>query len=385
VLEGESLVNDATALVAYRMAVTAVVTGAFSLPQAILSFVWVSVGGVALGLAVGWLAVKVRRRLDATVNLTVSVLTPFAAYLPAEALGVSGILATVTAGLVVGRYLSKILQPADRLQAFVFWNMVAFLLNGLAFILIGLQLHGIVEDLSGYSWATLIGYALLVSAAVILARLVWVFPAAYLAQLVRRRLGQRVPFPPWKAVVVTAWAGMRGVTALAAALALPHFLDANGETPFPMRSLILFLSFGVILATLVLQGLTLPQLIRRIGLREATGLVRQEESQARFAAAQAALERLEELAPGATDVPPEALAALRATYQRRVQRYLARFDPQDDGRFEKSTLALKHLHRALLKAERKLVIKLRDRDMISDDVLRRIERDLDLEELRLED
>jgi CPA1 family monovalent cation:H+ antiporter len=383
VLEGESLVNDATALVAYRMAVVAVSTGSFSLGEACLRFVWASAGGVAVGLAVGWLTVWVRKRIeDNAVGLTVSLLTPFAAYLPAEELGVSGILATVAAGLYVGRRLSVVLDAGSRVQSYAFWGMVTFLLNGLAFILIGLELRAIVEDLaSDYSFAALLGYGAAVSLAVVLTRAAWVFPATYLPRWLSRRLRERDPAPPWRSVAVVAWAGMRGVDSLAAALALPLVL-ADGRTPFPHRSLILFLAFAVIVTTLVFQGLSLPPLIRRLGLAKDTG-DEHEETQARYAAAQAALERLEDLAPK-SGAPPEAVASLRRYHQKMAHRYLARYDPDDDGKHEDHVSALHRLKRELLHAQRAAVLRLRDRDAIGDDVLRRIERDLDFEELRLE-
>ncbi len=382
ILEGESLINSAAALVAYRTAVTAVQTGAtFSPAGAVLFFFKASVGGVVVGLAVGWLSVVVRRRLtDPAVSLTVSLLTPFAAYLPAEALGVSGILATVVAGLYVGRHLPEILSPETRVQAFAFWDMLVFLLNGLAFILIGLQLRTIVGELKGYGHGELLCDAAAVSAAVVLARVVWVFPATYLPRWLSPSLRERDPPPPWRAVALIAWSGMRGVDSLAAALALP-LATASGEA-FPRRDLILFMSFVVILATLVLQGLSLPWLIRRLGVTD-TGHLESEESQARYAAARSALERLDELTPD-VDVPPVVVEHLRLHYEHLADRYLARFDPHDDGTHEDRTTAVHRLKRELLRAQREVLVKLRNREVIGDDVLGRVLRDLDLEELRLE-
>jgi Na+/H+ antiporter len=382
ILEGESLINDAAALVAYRMAVNAVRTGGgFSLGDATLFFVKASLGGLAVGAAVGWLSVHVRRRLDEpAINLTVSLLVPFGAYLPAEWLGFSGILATVAAGLVVGRHLAVILSPETRVQAFAFWGMLAFLLNGLAFILIGLQLRTIVGELTDYSLLQLCGYAAIVTAAVVLARFLWVFPATYLPRLLVPAIRERDPYPSWRPVILVAWSGMRGVTSLAAALALP-LVTASGE-PFPQRNLILFLSFAVILATLMVQGLTLPLLIRWLGVVDS-GAEESEENQARYAASQAALERLEVLAPH-SGLPPFVVEHLRIHYGHEADRYLARFDPHDDGASESKVTTLHRLKRELLKTQREVVVHLRNREAISDDVLRRILRDLDLEELQLE-
>jgi CPA1 family monovalent cation:H+ antiporter len=382
ILEGESLINDAAALVAYRTAVTLVRTGSeFAPGETLWFFVKASVGGVVIGVVAGRLAVWVRRRLeDPAVNLTASLLTPFLAYLPAEALGVSGILATVAAGLMVGRHLPEILDAETRLQNRVFWDMLVFLLNGLAFILIGLQLRTIVGELDDYSALKLFGYAAAVSGAVILARMVWVFPATYLPRWLVRWIRERDPAPSWRGVTLVAWSGMRGVDSLAAALAVPLFL-ANGE-PFPQRNLILFLSFAVILATLVVQGLTLPWLIRLLGVADS-GVAEIEENQARYAAARAALEKLESLAPQ-SGVPPLVLEQLRDFYGHQADRYLARFDPHDDGARENHVSTVHRLKRNLLDAQRAQLVKLRNREAISDDVLRRILRDLDLEELRLE-
>jgi CPA1 family monovalent cation:H+ antiporter len=361
--------------------VAAVRMGDFSFGEAVLRFAWAGAGGIVIGLAAGWLAVFVRRRLDDPgVSLTVSLLTPYVAYLPAEAVGASGILATVTTGLVVGRRLADSLTPETRVQAFAFWDMLVFLLNGLAFVLIGLQLRTIVASLDEFTAVELCGYAAAISAAVILARIAWVFPATYLPRWLIPSLRERDPAPPWRSVVLIAWAGMRGVDSLAAALALP-LMTLAGEQ-FPKRNMILFLSFAVILVTLVLQGLTLPVLIRWLGVVDS-GVAESEENQARYAAAQAALERLDQL-PADDGIPAFVLEQLRLHYAHQADRYLARFDPHDDGTLETCVVSLHRLKRELLSVQREVLVKLRNREAISDDVLRRILRDLDLEELRLE-
>src|SRR5918999_229191 len=277
------------------------------------AFVVGAAGGIAAGFAVGWLVIWARRHLseDPSVQNTVSLLTPFVAYLAAEELphslwevlhelyGVpgdlhfSGVLAVVTTGLYLGRKGPYIISSGTRLQGYATWELITFLLNGLIFILIGLQLRSVVEGLNEYTAGQLVSYALLISLTVILVRMVWVFPATYVPRWASRRIRERDPSPPWRNVSVIAWTGMRGVISLAAALALP--LQTASGVPFPGRNLIIFLTFCVILATLVVQGLSLPVLIRALGL-EDDHLGDKEETHGRISIAEAALERLDELA-----------------------------------------------------------------------------------------
>jgi monovalent cation/hydrogen antiporter len=270
ILEGESLVNDATALVAYRLAVAAVGTGAFVWWESALEFVKVSAGGIAIGVAgavaVIWLHRFLNRRdlADAKLNIVITLLTPYAVYLPAEHLHVSGVLACVACGLWVGSRCGQVFDHELYIEAKAVWEMVEFVLNGVIFILIGFQLPLILDGLSahgdGHTLGELVGMAAVVTAVVIAARMLWVFPGAYLPRWFDRVLKKAEPYPPWQAVAVVGWTGMRGVVSLAVALALPHKLDDG--TPFPHRDLILFLTFWAIFGTLVGQGLTLPLLIR---------------------------------------------------------------------------------------------------------------------------
>jgi len=379
ILEGESLVNDATALVTYRFAVAAVLTGTFSLPQAALRFVIAAAGGIALGLLVGWIAGNIHKRLDdPPVQVTISLLTPFAAYLPADRLGLSGVLAVVVAGLYLGWRAPEIVTARMRLQSFPVWEMVVFLLNGVIFILIGLQLPEVVRHLSGQSIGRLSAQAALISVAVILIRILWVFPATYFPRMLSKTLRARAPYPHWKHVAIVAWTGMRGVVSLAAALALPLTLP-NGA-PFPGRDFILLFTFSVILATLVLQGLSLPPIIRWLNVVD-DGLAEQEEREARLKANEAALARLNELADRAD---PTALERLRGEYEDRI-RQLEVCDPDPDS--TKAHLYTDAYHKLLSEAlavERRTVIQLRNEQIINDAVLRRIQRDLDLAEGRLE-
>ncbi|HET9289856.1 MAG TPA: Na+/H+ antiporter, partial [Actinomycetes bacterium] len=259
VLEGESLVNDATALVTYRVAVAAAVSGSFVAWQAGLRFLVGATGGALVGLLVGWLVAEVRRRLDdPVVEIVVSVVTGYLAYLPAELLGVSGVLAAVTAGLYVGWRAPELASPSTRLLGFSFWEVLVYLANAVLFILVGLQLRPILEGLDGTAVAVLLAQGALISAVVVGVRLAWGFSVPYLVRLLDRRPSQVMRRVGAKGRLLLGWSGMRGAVSLAAALALP--LD------FPLRNLILFLTFSVILATLVLQGLTLPTLIRRLRL-----------------------------------------------------------------------------------------------------------------------
>ena len=376
-IEGESLVNDGTALVAYRFAVAAVVTGSFSLAEASLRFVVNVAGGIAVGLAIGLVIREVRRRLDnPPLEITISIMSGYFAFLPAEALGVSAVVAAVTVGIYMGWHTPELTTPQMRLQGVAVWEILFFLLNALLFTLIGLQLPVILDGLSGYSGGELLWYALVVAATVTAARFVWIFAAMYVPHLLR----QRDPAPSLQAKVVLVWAGMRGAVSLAAALALPLTTDAG--TTFPNRDLIIFLTFSVILGTLVVQGLTLPALIRVFDLEDDM-LEEKEETKARIYAAEAAIARLEELLDEDW-VREDTAERLRRMYDFRRSRFQARFDGEDDGSIEQRSADYQRLVRELLDAERQAVLELRRERKISDDVFRRVERDFDLEAARLD-
>ncbi|HEX4744420.1 MAG TPA: Na+/H+ antiporter [Candidatus Limnocylindria bacterium] len=374
ILEGESLLNDATALVAYRIALLAAVTGSFSLVEAGGRFLTVGLGGVLLGLAVGFAVTELRRRLsDTPVSITVSLLAPYVAYLPAEQLGVSGVLAAVTAGLYVGQHASRTLSSEARVAGAAVWQMVVFVLNGLVFTLVGLQLPAVVAGLGDIPASSLLGLGALVSLTVIVARFVWVFPGTYLPRLLSPSLRRRDPNPPWQWVVVLGWAGMRGAVSLAAALALPHDLAE--------RPLLIFITYCVIATTLVGQGLTLPFVIRGLGVTVAddTG---HEEAHARAETADAALARLAELRAPYSD-HGELLDALEARYSHQATHALEHHDGPDAAP-EEELIVHRRIRRELIEAEREAALDLHARGAISDEVRRRIERDLDLEELRAE-
>lgn len=376
VLEGESLVNDASALVAYRFAVAAVVTGGFSAWSAGGRFILIAGGGIAIGLVAGRLmSVVVPRIGTPSLGIMASLLSPAAIYILAEQIEVSGVLAVVAAGIVFGRSSSITLNPVTRIRALPVWEFAIFLSNGLVFILIGLQLRTVAEGIDGRSSGEILVAALAISATVILIRFVWVYPATYLPRLIPRVRASE-PFPPWQMPAIVSWAGLRGIVSLAAALALPHETDAGA--PFPDRDLIIFLTFAVILATLVGQGLSLEPIVKRLRVT-ADGGTEREETLARRKMAQAALNRLESLS-GESWISHPLATKLRFHYEHQLEHLPASYDPAeldtdhiaDHGR----------LRREVVHAQRLMVIELRNRNVIGDDALHRIERDLDLEELR---
>jgi monovalent cation/hydrogen antiporter len=403
ILEGESLLNDATGLVAFRYALTAVVAGTFTWWAAGLQFLYAVAAGIAIGLAVGWALIQVWRRIDdPLLGIILSILVPYATYSLADHLLASGVLAVAVSGIYAGRRSSEVISPAARIQAVAVWDLLVFVLNGLAFILIGLQLRQVVAGLGGESPWRLAVYGLAVSLAVIVVRFVWVFAGTYLPRL-PKHVRERDPNPGWRNVAVVAWTGMRGVVSLAAALSVP--LTISSGRPFPGRDLILFLTFCVILVTLVVQGLTLPLLLRRLGV-SADGSDVREEAKARFRAVDAAISRLDQLA-GDDGPNGQVTTYVRAYYEKRRHTLGTRFgklDHDHDGDGGGAEAAVTHAHadgsdhleehraraesmqrlrQELIGIERATVIGLRNQGVINDAALRRVERDLDLEEIRL--
>jgi Na+/H+ antiporter len=382
IIEGESLVNDATALVAYRVAVTAAVGGSFSVLDAGVEFVTSAAGGIAIGLVAGFAVGEIRRRLDDTpTELTISLLTAYAAFIPADELGLSGVLASVTTGIYLGWRAPAIASPQTRLEGFAVWEILTFLLNATLFILIGLQLPVIVDGLEGRPAGELVGYSALVCATVIAARFAWLFTVPYVIRALDRRPAQRERRTGPRERIVTAWAGLRGAVSMAAALALPLQTDAGA--PLPDRDLIQFITFSLILVTVVGQGLTLPAVIRRLGLREDGSADEREEIHARLAAAGSALERLDELAVEDW-VRDDTLGRVRGMYEFRQRRFKARAGHvADEDDIEDRSLSYQRLMCDLYAVQRRTLVELRNNGTISNDVMHRIERELDLEESRL--
>ena len=382
VIEGESLVNDATALVAYRVAAAAAIGGSFSLWEAGLRFVLAAGGGVLVGLAIAWLVAQARRRLDdPPVEITISLFTGYAAFFPAEQLGLSGVLAAVTAGIYLGWRAPEISSARMRVQGYAVWEFVVFLLNALLFMLIGLQLPRVLDGLGDRSPATLALYAALVCGTVLATRMVWVFALPAMTRALEWRRCQVGSSMPTRERLVVVWGGMRGAVSLAAALSLP--LQTAAGAPFPERDLIIFLTFAVILTTLVFQGLTLPALIRHLGVRDDGSEEESEELHARLTAVDAALERLQELSQEEW-VREDTTERLRAMYDYRRRRFGARAGHVDDDGYEERSEAYQRLLAELLDAQRTSIVALRNQGLISNDVMHRIQRELDLEEGRLE-
>jgi len=381
VLEGESLVNDATGLVAYKFAVIAVLTGGFSVGQATSGFILVVLGGVGVGLVVGWsFAWLLRRIRDDLIDIVLSLVAPYAAYLGAERLHFSGVLATVTAGIYLGALSPDLLSASARLTGTAFWNTLIFLLNGVVFMLIGLQLPQVIRNLHGHTWGTLIGSAALIGAVVVLTRLLWVFSGDYVLRWWRRKARGYEPKASWREVTVVAWCGMRGVVSLAAALAVPHLLPSGTE--FPERDLILFFTFAVILLTLVGQGLSLPALIRR--LRVGThGAPDEGEREARRSSARAALERIEQVA-AEERIADEARLAVASTYEERLHHLSDELaEALGWSPLRQRSVEGRRLRRAALAAERQHLIALHRQHRLNKELLHKLERELDLEEARL--
>ncbi len=384
ILSGESLINDATALVIYRFAVTAVASGTFAWWAAGWQFVYVSIAGVAVGAGAMWLIaallIFLRRRhlADETVCVLFSLITPFVVYVGAESIHASGVLAAVTAGVVTAQKASRLFNHDARIAAFGVWTVLTFALNGVLFMLIGLQLRWIIGALHGYSPATLLGYGALISVTVIAIRFAWVYPIVWLRLKFAPRYGaldEAKPSP--RVVFILAWAGMRGIVTLATALAIPTTVGGGGS--FPDRDLLLFLAFCVIVATLVGQGLTLPFFIRAIPpvTEDAQALL----AQARAQLAQAALAALvEREATFETPAQWEIAGRLREIYERHIA-----FDTLlvDRGRRIASNEFARELHSAAIRAEREALAQLRRGGGIRDDVYRDLEWDLDLVESRL--
>jgi monovalent cation/hydrogen antiporter len=377
VLEGEGLANDATALILYRFAVAAVASGSFSPPQAGGTFVAIVIGELAWGVAMGWLSLHLRKWAhDSRVEITLSLMTPYVTYWAPEHLGGSGVLATVACGLYVSWNGPLLISSATRLQGIFFWDLLVYLIEGFVFLLTGLQARTLMQGSPGFSFAGILIATALVTAIVIAARFIWVFPATYVPRWIVPRIARADPAPHWQFPFFLSFTGVRGVVSLAAALALPYAL-ANGG-PFPNRELIMFVTFGVIILTLVGQGAMLPYVARVLGLTRLGDAERAAEIASELAARQAALaeieRRLEEMAQRG-ELPEDVVALLRTRHQSRAQ-----ILPQDmeDG-LEHMRISAK-LKRELIAAERQFIHKLLRDGKITDEARRRIEYELDLEE-----
>ena len=381
VLRGESLLNDALALVLYEAAVHVTQTKIYVWGSIAGRFCLAASGGILIGLAIGWVMLRIRRSTsDPLTGNTTSLLTGFAAYLPADALHLSGVLSVVAAGLYIGWKNPRVVAARARLQSIAMWEVITFLLNGVLFILIGLQLRRIVESLPGGTVRTILRGCVLISLTVILVRILWVFVSTYVPRALSS-VRSRSPYPPWQEPALVSWVGIRGGISLAAALAIPSAL-ADGS-PFRGRDEILLLTFAVILATLVVQGLSLPGLLRRLNFSDG-GAERAEEHRAREAITGAALHYLESVTD-VDEVQRRAVRQLQDAYRNRAAGFAIAHEARMQNSEAEYMSRLIALERKLVVTERSSLIDLRDGGAISDDVMRRFEVMLDLKESELEE
>jgi len=379
VLEGEGLANDATALVVYRFAVAAVATGVFSLPHATGTFALIVVGEIAYGIAVGWVSLRLRRWAnDPRVEITMSLMTPYAAFLIPAYVGGSGVLATVAAGLYVSWNGALLIPAATRLQGIFFWDLLVYLLEGMVFLVTGMETRALLEHVDAALLRELAIAVPLTVAVIVIARFVWVYPATYLPRWLSPALARRDPQPPWQWIFLLAFVGVRGVVSLGAALAIP--LTTAAGAPFPRRDLILFVTFGVIVVTLIGQGLMLPAVVRWLALPHDAEDERRREQDAEITARLQALEvaqgRLDGLAADG-ETAPEVVALLRTRNDHRAGQV-----PRDADAHEAIAAAVE-LRADLIAAEREYLFRQLQEGKITDEARRRIERELDLEEASL--
>jgi CPA1 family monovalent cation:H+ antiporter len=380
ILEGESLLNDATALLALEFGLSLLLENHLpTVGASLLSLLWLVAGGIALGILLGYIVYFCERFIeDGSLEMVVSLIVPYVAYLVAEQLHTSGVICVVTCSLFLSRRSATYLTPAARIQIYASWQALDFVLNGLVFLLIGLQLPYILPGIRGYGTGRLAVDGLLFSLVLITLRLLWVFSGATFSTFIRRRfLHEHVPTPSPKAVFVIGWTGMRGVVSLAAALSLPYTLS-NGE-PFAQRNLILFLTFSIIFVTLVLQGLSLPPIIRALGLTGSREEEHEELSARRILYQSVIVSLHEQLATASEDEHHDIEDVLHI--------YEHRLEATRDPAAEQSPAAPRHLRRGQLRLsalalERSALLSLRERGLVSDDVLRRLEYEIDLSETR---
>jgi len=380
VLEGEGLANDATALILYRFAVAAVATGAFNAQQAAGTFGLIVVGEIIWGTVVGWLSLRLRQwARDPRVEITLSLMTPYLAFWAPAHLGGSGVLATVACGLYVSWNGPLLISSATRLQGIFFWDLIVYLIEGLVFLVTGLQTRTLIEQTHSFSIRDLAVATALTTVIAIAARFIWVFPATYLPRWLIPAVARSDPSPPWQGPFFISFTGVRGVVSLAAALAIPYALD-NGQ-PFPHRELILFVTFGVIIITLVGQGSLLPNMVRWLGLSRLGTEEHMGELQAELAARQAALAQVErrlEAFAAERKLPDDVVELLRTRNLSRNQ-----ILPRDLGDGLNNTRLSASVKRELIDAERAFIYRLLRDGKITDEARRRIEYELDLEEASL--
>jgi len=383
ILEGESLVNDASGLIAYKYALAAITAGNFIFWKAGVNFLWVVIAGIAIGLAIGYIMAFVHKKFicDPVLEVTLTFLTPFASYLLAEHFHVSGVLAVVTTGLFISFRSSELLTHQSRIMAYSVWEVVIYILNGLIFILIGLQLRGVIEGIGEYPVRSLVLYGALISLVVILVRFIWAVPAALVPRALSKRIREKEVFEP-KAIVIFGWAGMRGVVSMAAALALPLVLP--DKSVFPQRNLIIYLTFCVVLTTLVLLGVTLPWVIRKMKVKPHS--IAAEEYEVRTQVVSSTISHIEE---NLSLINGEMLNNIKNKYEIKYNRlqktdlpagYFGDAENPNTNVFNQFS----QLQIDLIKVERTTLEMLHRQGKVAEEIQRKIERELDLEETRLQ-
>jgi monovalent cation/hydrogen antiporter len=377
ILEGEGLANDATALILYRFAVAAVASGAFSFPHAAGEFTVIVFGEIAYGIGIGWASLRLRRwARDPHVEITLSLLTPYAAFLIPQQLGGSGVLATVAAGLYVSWNGPLLIPAATRLQGIFFWDLVIYFLEGFVFLVTGMQTRTLLDRMHADVLNGLLFTILLTVGVIVVTRFIWIYPAAHLPRWLSPALRRRDPVPSWRWLFLLGFVGVRGVVSLAAALAIPLTLESGA--PFPDRDVILFVTFGVIVITLIGEGLSLPAIVHWLKLDRDAAKERQHEHEAELAVRSGALNEAHKLLKGFAAegrASPEALAILRTRHE-----YLAGRLPGNTPEAADAASAAAELRMELITAEREYIYRMLQEGKITDEARRRIERELDLEE-----
>ena len=382
ILEGESLINDASSLIIYRFAIAAVITGTFSFTHAIGQSIIVSLMGVVVGIVIANLLYLLHRFVPTTpsVDTAITLISPYFCYLAAEYFHFSGVLSVVSAGLFLSWRSAEIFNYETRIQAYGVWATLIFILNGVVFILIGLQMPLVMKDLDGYSLFLQVTFGISISLLVMFVRMLWMFPGAYLPRMLSKRIRDTESRPSWKAVVLSGWSGMRGVVSLASALALP--LTTTGGDPFPFRNTILFITFCVILMTLVLQGLTLPVLIKLLNINDSDDPA-EEEKKLRIYLSYNAIEFIESNY-AQEDATRDALDHIKTKYERQVDQINKRMLTADRSRHsEEVFVEYNKLQLHMIDFERKEIKNLRRKNQYAEDILRKLEYELDLEEAAL--
>jgi len=382
ILEGESLINDASSLIIYRFAIAAILTGVFSFGTASGQFVIVSLMGIVIGIGIANVLYIVHRFLPTTpsIDTAITLISPYFCYLAAEYFHFSGVLSVVSAGLFLSWRSDEIFKFDSRIQAYSVWEALIFILNGIVFILIGLQLPLIINDLDGFGLGQAIGFGVLISLLVMVVRIAWVFPATYLPSIISKKIKATEGTPPWKSVMLAGWSGMRGVVSLAAALALPLTIT-NGQ-PFPFRNTILFITFCVILMTLVVQGLTLPLLIKWFKIPDSENPAEQEKN-LRMYLSYAAIEFIESNY-AQEDATRDALHHIKTKFERQIDQIHRRMLTADMTRHsEEVFIEYNKLQIHMINFERREIKSMRRKNQYPEEIMRKIEYELDLEEASL--